>query len=164
MAKKSLPHYERFIRNLKMGADDECWNYGKNRHYARIREGGAGSKQWQAHRYAYWIFNGRSVPDELVIMHTCDNPRCVNPHHLRIGTTKDNAHDMVQKNRWRGGFMPGPDARRLFGASHPMSKLTDADVVSIRQDPRSQKQLARAYGVSPKLIHNIKAGKAWKHV
>lgn len=112
MSRTALPHYERFIRNLKMGADDECWEYGNNKHYARIREEGAGSKQWQAHRYAYWIFNGRSVPDDLVIMHTCDNPRCVNPHHLVAGTQQENAADCVAKGRMKGLFRPGFDPRR----------------------------------------------------
>lgn len=164
MSATALPHYKRFIRNLKIGKDDECWPYGKNKHYARIREEGAGSKQWQAHRYAYWIFNGRAVPDDLVIMHTCDNPRCCNPHHLVPGTTAENAADMVSKGRWRGGFQPGPDKRRRIGSAHPVSKLTESDIPKIRSDQRPSRVIAEDYGVSRDLIDKVKARKAWRHV
>jgi hypothetical protein len=157
------PHYKRFIDNLKMGADDECWFYGKNQHYARIREAGAGSRQWLAHRYAYWIFNGR-LPDDKVIMHTCDNPRCVNPYHLVAGSQRENIADASAKGRLRGNFKTGDDPRRRKGSAHPISKLVESDIPIIRADTRPTRLVSEEYGVSRDLIRAIKRRKAWRHV
>lgn len=62
-------------------------------------------KNWLAHRYLFYQHHGE-IPKGMVIMHTCDNPSCINIDHLKLGTQKDNIHDMFDKNRdnvWRGG-------------------------------------------------------------
>lgn len=116
-----------------------------------------------AHRFSYLVAYGH-CPDWAVVMHKCDNPKCVNPRHLELGTAADNVADMMKKNRERGTFAPGPDARRLIGESHPVSKLTAEAVIAIRADPRGQRKVAADYGVSARLISNIRQRKAWKHV
>ena len=55
---------------------------------------------WRGHRYSYTLFKG-DIPEGLVIRHTCDNPACINPDHLKPGTQKDNVHDMFERNRFR---------------------------------------------------------------
>ncbi|MBK7086996.1 MAG: HNH endonuclease [Flavobacteriales bacterium] len=80
----------------------------------------------RAHRYAYERVHG-PIPDGLVVMHSCDNPPCVNPAHLSLGTRDDNNRDMSQKRRNRSG------------ATHHWTKLTDEQVQEIRQTrPKTQ--------------------------
>jgi hypothetical protein len=81
----------------KVEKTDDCWNWqgGKDRDgYGHIRVEG---KLWQAHRYST-LLDGRD-PIGKVVMHRCDNPSCVNPNHLSLGTQADNVYDMVAKRR-----------------------------------------------------------------
>ena len=57
-----------------------------------------------AHRYSYLMFNGK-LTEGLVVRHTCDNPGCVNPNHLRLGTIADNVKDCVDRGRWSNGAL-----------------------------------------------------------
>jgi hypothetical protein len=94
-------------------------------------------------------------------MHICDNPPCVNPDHLRLGTQADNMADMRQKGR---GKVPTP----LIGVNHPDAKLTEDDVVLIRNlwaaRRLSQRKLAARFGVSRSLISQIVYRQCWKHL
>ena len=127
-------------------------------------------KQWNdsnriidyAHRISWRLKNGR-IPKGLSVLHGCDNRRCVNPDHLRVGTQKDNVDDMVKRNRFGGGARKG-----LFGALNPASKLTEEDVLAIRccyQTGRwGYKRLAEMFGVTPMAVKKIVTGKTWKHI
>lgn len=97
----------------------------------------------------------------MFVLHTCDNPACVNPDHLYLGTNADNMRDKVERGRSR---YPVP-ARQ--GERHPLAKLTLAQVTAIRAETTGrrgeQKELASAYGVSRATICNILKGKSWSH-
>lgn len=109
-----------------------------------------------AHRVALGIALGQPVPKGKHVLHRCDNPPCVNPDHLFIGTDKDNVADMLAKGRNR------------YGVSHPMSKLTEEKVREIKRRRATEgtrwKDLAADYGVSYTAIQKIFEGKTWKHV
>jgi hypothetical protein len=114
-----------------------------------------------AHRYAYELTYG-PIPDGHVVMHSCDNPQCVRPDHLSIGTQKDNLADMRAKGR-------APVERVVHrGSDHPNSKLTDGQVRAIRRAYASgeitQKQIAATYCVSEALIGFIVNGRHWRHI
>ena len=101
----------------------------------------------RAHRYAYRTYRGE-IPPGAVMRHICDNKKCVNPFHLVLGTHSDNVADRVKRNR---------SAR---GEGNGRSKLTDIDVIEILTDNETPKMtLAREYGVSPKVVRDIKQGK-----
>lgn len=91
---------ERFWSKVKKGDPASCWEWqgwaGENR-YGRI---GIGKTYFLAHRVSWELANGKTIPDGMVVMHKCDNPSCVNPSHLTIGTPRDNALDAISKGRW----------------------------------------------------------------
>lgn len=79
---------------------DACWNWTgcvDVKGYGSISTS-RGSRPLQAHRVSYQIANG-PIPDGMMVLHRCDNPRCVNPSHLFLGTAADNTHDMMSKER-----------------------------------------------------------------
>lgn len=142
---------ERFWRNVTLRGPDDCWPYGSNSRYGNVRVGGAGSRHILAHRLSYLLAFGH-LPDKLVVMHKCDNPRCVNPKHLCLGTCADNIKDAVEKGRMRGQFKPGPDEKRRNGNA----KLTASQVEEIRNDRRTSVDVAKEYGLHPTTIQKIR--------
>jgi DNA-binding CsgD family transcriptional regulator len=125
----------------------------RSRGYGRISVNG---RTCMAHHVTYAVFCG-PVPDGLEVMHTCDNSRCVEPSHLKLGTHTDNMRDCVAKGRNNP-----PRGGRAAGA-----KLTDADVVEILQmlaDGYSQYYVADAFGVSQGTIGFIARGETWRHI
>jgi len=108
-------------------------------------------KQQLAHRVSWIIHNG-VIPQGMCVLHRCDNPPCVNPGHLFIGTKKDNTHDCMSKNRF------------AVGERKPESKLTEAEVLAIRASAERGRRLAERYGVSPSTVCEIRKGRKWKHL
>ena len=126
----------------------------------------AKGQSYQAHRVAYLIATGTD-PGEFQTMHTCDNPPCVNPEHLRIGTNTDNVRDKVKKGRAASGDKNGARVhpeRLARGESNGRAKLKDSDIPLIRADIRVQRIIALDYGVDQVLISLIKRRKIWVHV
>jgi len=122
--------------------------------YGRIQIDGV---RYAAHRISYIIAYG-SIPKGLHILHTCDNTACVNPRHLYAGTNFDNMQD--RKNRGRG--------YRPVGELHPMTPLTEVDVIRIRSTYAvgdvSQQEIATQYDVSQVAISAIVRRKTWAHI
>lgn len=150
----------------RSGGDDACWLWMGSRRsdgYGRIlrrRIDGSGcvTKRRgtiQAHRAAWIIANGR-IPDGTKVCHSCDNPCCVNPRHLFLGSTRDNNQDRARKRR------------SAFGERSPNAKLTTGEVLEIRRvyasKGASQQELAERFGVTQSLIHCIVYRKIWVHV
>lgn len=110
-----------------------------------------------AHRIAYMLHYGERLPDDVVLMHTCDNPKCVNPAHLVAGTQSDNMWDKVRKGRHN---FKGYDA----GTKNPNAKLTEDQVRAIRLDNRSATEIAKAFGISRPVASKIIRRELWRHV
>lgn len=110
-------------------------------------------KLWYAHRLSAFLA-GKLTYLTKHVLHSCDNPLCCNPDHLREGTTFENMADKELRGR----------ANRARGSSHGMAKLTEADVLAIRCDPRTQTAIAKAFGVSQSLVSTIKRGETWRSV
>lgn|SRR3990167_1566979 len=109
-----------------------------------------------AHR-ASWIFHRGIIPKKLFVCHKCDNPRCINPAHLFLGTAKDNSQDIIKKGRW-------PDRR---GENSPLHKLNNEKVKQIRNKIQlgfNQTQLAEEYKTSTRNIRKIRDFKSWANV
>lgn len=128
---------------------DGCWGWrGKidRDGYARFRN----PVGTAAHRYSWYLHFGK-IPAGLLVCHACDNPPCTNPAHLFLGTDCDNRRDAVSKGR------------AAAGERHPRTKLSDASVLAIRAEfsgidrgtTRTQRQLAKAYGVCRGTIQRV---------
>jgi hypothetical protein len=127
-----------------------------------------------AHRASFMLTNG-GIPEGLFVCHKCDNPPCVNPDHLFLGTNTDNMRDAAAKGRTASGethpMCARPEIRhwgdRNGSRTHPermRRKLTDEQVRAIRVDDRRQVDIAADYGIRQSLVSRIKLRQAWRHV
>jgi hypothetical protein len=139
----------------KVDKSGDCWlwlGYSPNGRYGALKIDG---KRILAHRIAYALTYG-SVPDELDVLHRCDNTKCVNPSHLFLGTHTDNMGDMMAKGR----------GNKIEGDAHPSAKLTSGQVTQIRslyaEGSHSQRALAHTFGVSRRAIQLIIIRRNWR--
>jgi hypothetical protein len=91
----------RFFEKFRVQDYSVCWEWQGSRYptgYGKFRP--SGPKQGYAHRFAYEFWHG-PIPEGMLVMHSCDNPPCVNPQHLSVGTYSDNAQDRENKGRGR---------------------------------------------------------------
>jgi hypothetical protein len=161
---KPKPAFYRFSLSWEVDAKTLCWNWmgflnrGAKRQYGSIKVDG---KSVSAHRFSWEFYNNSKVPDGMIVMHKCDNPRCVNPIHLCVGTHKENMVDMVLKNRQAksGSFCNRQPAK---GSKNGLSKLTEDQAKEIFNEKNSQRKIAQRYGISQTVVHNIKSKKTWK--
>ena len=110
-------------------------------------------KMWRTHRLALHL-EGIDVRGHYVL-HSCDNPLCCNPDHLRLGTQQENMRDMTSRNR----------QAKQQGNHNGMAKLTEQDVLDIRDiNGMSQRAIADQYGVTPMAINLIMNRKTWTHI
>lgn len=151
-----------YIKEVSTG----CWIWqgksksGASRLYGRIKVDG---KPIAAHRYSWELHNNKKVPHGFLVMHKCDNPACVNPDHLIVGTHQDNMNDMKAKNR-QFTKLRGVTRNVAIGSKNGNSKLTEDQAISIFNDTRPQRLIAIDHGVSQTVVHNIKSKKTWKYI
>jgi hypothetical protein len=135
---------ERLLINSTGDLDEECWEYlgrdtGPGGH-KRIRKDD--KTRMMVHRLAWEAFNAEPIPDGLLVLHKCDNPKCFNPHHLFLGTQRDNMWDCINKDR-----------------KNYYRKIKIEDLENIKISNLTPKELSLKYGVSPTRIRQIKGGK-----
>lgn len=153
----------------KVQKTEGCWLWTAARFhngYGAFRyEGG----QWRAHRVAYtWLVG--PIPDGMEVCHMCDNPACVRPDHLFLGTRKENAEDMVAKERAAVGDKNAsrlhPDRLRR-GEAHGRAKVTEQQVREIRKLAAQgvpHRAIAAQFGLTSTPVLDIIHRKHWAHV
>ena len=156
---------DRFNKSYIVDKETECWNWIKSLYhqgYGKIDFSKNGKrKSLRAHRLSYELFKG-TIPKNLLICHSCDNPKCVNPEHLWLGTYKDNVEDMDNKGRRAKKYK-----WKIYGELHFAAKLKNYQVVEIREKlAKGYKgcDLAKEFGVCKQTISSIKNGKRWNNI
>lgn len=145
-----------FHQKYRVSSTD-CWEWTKGRFNNGYGKFNKRSVTYGLSHYAHrtsWIIHNGPIPEGMHVCHKCDNPGCVNPEHLFLGTPKENMRDASQKGRmstWK----------RLSGEEHGRAKLTRDQVLLIKDDNRPRRKLAIEYGVSISRIAKIKQGVTW---
>lgn len=160
MSHKPWPIEKRFWS--KVNKHPDCWLWTGNRLKAGYGKFMISSKNGMttAHRVS-WMLHRGPIPDGMFVLHSCDNPPCVNPDHLFLGTHTDNMKDCMSKGRFRGGTNPS------HGESHYATKLTEESIKQIRRlrsDGLSYPQIASRFGITDTSARNIVIRHTWKHI
>lgn len=145
-----------------------CWEWDghlKKARYSNNKGGGYGlfrfnGKLRRAHRVAFSLANNLPVEFEGLILHTCDNPKCVRPDHLELGNHSKNIVDAYARGLRKYGNGP-------HGERNRHAKLTNADVLKIAdliREGRSNVEIASRFGVTAAMICRIRRGKSWKRL
>jgi len=153
------PLNERFWRFVDKKSDDECWNWTGNKlpsGYGQISIGAKKEMSKGAHRVSWELANNSDIPKNMYVMHKCDNPSCVNPNHLTIGTAKENTQDMIRKGR-KKTVAP-------LGTENGKSLLDAEKVLLIRSSNLNHAALGRQLGVSPNCVRGVRIGRTWAHI
>jgi hypothetical protein len=153
---------DRFWSKVETGDEDECWEcvvmslttngYG----YFHVN-----NKNIRAHRFSFQLKHNRLIKEGMCILHSCDNPLCVNPNHLSEGTQQENITDMCNKGRYYSG-------EGIKGEKNTTSKLTEKQVLEIRHKhantDKGYRKLGKEYGVDNSTIMRIINRKTWQHI
>lgn len=148
---------DNFESKIELIPFHECWEWVASKTGMGYGNFWFNKKSVAAHRLSYELYVG-DIPVNGVVCHSCDNPGCVNPRHLFVGTQKDNIRDCLNK-------------KRLYiavGESNKSSKLKNKDIVEIRykylSNKYSMQELGDLYEVKRLTIFNIIHRISWKHV
>ena len=149
----------RFNSRYVINEETGCWEWTAG-HFQLgygaigIKDGCLNQQQKLAHRVSYILHKGQ-IPDNLLVLHSCNNKNCVNPDHLRTGTQKENMQDLLDINGYSRG------------ETHKRSKLNDALVIEIRAKYHSIPDithLAEQVGCRWKTLYNAYHGISWSHL
>lgn len=138
---------------------DDCWEWHGYRQPSGYGRFGSGRHRTRmmAHRFALILSGRYPTEDRSFALHSCDNPACVNPSHLRWGSAAENTADMMARGRHN------PPKNRC-GSGNPYARLTEDLVRQILRDRRPQSQIAADFGVAQGTISHIKSNRSWRHV
>lgn len=154
----------------KVEKSEACWNWKASK--SKKGYGNFVHKSFPtilAHRIS-WILSNGAIPAMLDVCHHCDNPSCVRPDHLFIGTRSDNMQDCVNKGRHKGTqYLRAGRSNRKYavGSKNRTSKLTEEQAIRAKQCSRKRGEatrLAKEFGVSLSIICDIRDGKRWVHL
>lgn len=138
----------------------DCWVWIRGRTKAGYGELWDGTRVIHAHRHAWALENG-PIPVGMYVCHSCDNPPCVRPEHLFLGTAADNNRDMRVKGR--ANDVGRPPGRRV--GWHPNAKLTLEQAMEIRRlyaaGGTSHRRLAAQFGITKGAITQLLTGRTW---
>jgi hypothetical protein len=158
----------RFMTRVRKSAG--CWEWLgkpiKGKGYGRMVVNG---QTVRAHRLSYQLFTG-PIPPGLCVLHECDNPICVRPDHLHVGTDLDNVRERCERGRSASGDRSGPRLHpeaMTRGEKHYAARLTAAAVRRLRRDRATGStlmSLSRKYGISSTAVRKIVNRVTWKHV
>ncbi len=162
MNKKDIDRFE-----SKIDKSGDCWEWTRSLDISGYGVFAIKHENYKAHRISYELYKGK-IPKDMLVCHSCDNRKCVNPEHLFPGTNKDNNHDMIKKGRAR---YPGTDKTK--GESNGRAILSKDKVLEIRERWKLDKDaysengfcilFSSLYGVSKSQIYRIIKNQQWRN-
>lgn len=155
---RKIPIEERFWRFVSKGSEDSCWEWigthDGNGYGHIMRE--TGKSPAKAHRVSYEMHKG-PIPKGLVVRHECDNPKCVNPKHLILGTQKDNVDDMVKRCRQNKKSLQNLNHKKKLDLQQIEEiKGINFRALNGRGEGELMSDVAKAYSVCTHTIRKIK--------
>lgn len=177
---RPMPEYddklyiEFWSRAILTANPDLCWNWTMGKDKDGYGTFNVKYKSVRAHRFAYYLHN-KVDPKELQVCHKCDNPTCVNPFHLFLGTTQENTKDRDKKGRHKAPTIEDKNHRSITrpetikrGSSHWNSKLKESDIISIMKMAGTGKytyrEIGDKFGCPKNYIGEIVRGERWAHI
>lgn len=166
MATPFRPLEERLWAKVVKQPPPGCWLWigAKNQNEeGYITSGGGRAARPRMRRVTrvVWELTYGPIPEGLFVLHDCpdgDNPACVNPSHLWLGTQKQNMEDCVAKGRLRPRFKPGEN--------HPSAQLSPADIeaICLLRGLMPQREIGRRFGIRRNTVSSIQRGARWQHI
>lgn len=132
----------------KVDKSGDCWTWTASKNHGGYGQFGANGKGYISHRVSWSISNG-DIPKGMLICHHCDNPPCVNPDHLFLGTYQDNMDDKMRKGR------------------HGTQKVRTRDIpimMMCRRKGMEYSDIADLFSLSTSTVNNILIGRAWSSI
>ena len=156
---KKICSKKRFLEKVEVKSSNECWEWKASKFKDGYGAFWNGDNQIRAHRFS-WEFHFGNIPEGVLVCHHCDNPSCVNPNHLFLGTIQDNINDKCKKGRADGGSIKGEE--------HYFSKVTNKEVIRIRElydtGKYFQREIGELFGISRSNVGEIIRRKTWTHI
>jgi hypothetical protein len=151
----------RLLRSCdRFGGADACWPWRlsvDHNGYGYISKPPSPGRSRLAHRLLFEETQGVRLDRKISVLHSCDNPVCVNPRHLSKGTHLDNVRQMVARGRQNFANM-------AKGTAHHRATISDKTVLAIFNSPLSLDKVAGRFGVTRTIVHNIRYGRSWTHI
>lgn len=157
------PWADRFMDKVDVRGENDCWEWkastfsnGYGQFHIRGKNGFR--KNHLAHRLSLEYLGRKTIPNGMLVLHSCDNRKCVNPNHLSIGDQSENLRQAFQRGRHSLPIKIGEDANQ--------SVLKESDVLKIIESKGKelQKETARRFGISQPQVSAIQRGASWKHI
>jgi hypothetical protein len=155
-----------FLSSIREDGSSGCWEWTAGRNLPPSLPYGRFKFHWReckAHNFSYALFEG-PIPDGLLVCHKCDNPKCVRPDHLFLGTPLDNVRDCHSKGRQSKEYS---QLLNRFGDKNGNAKLSELDAISILSKLKSgikPMKLAATYGVTVGSIYHLRSGFTWQNL
>lgn len=145
----------KILKHVKIN-EKGCWEWQKSKHKQGYGHCGFKGKVMLAHRVSWMVFKGE-IPVSILVLHKCDNPTCVNPDHLFLGTDKDNVQDSILKNRFNRS-----KGEKHYLANHSEEKVQLAK--NLKSKGLKYKEISKLTGIPVGSLSGIINSTAWKHV
>ena len=165
---------QRYWKKVDRRGDDDCWLWQGSRTQTGYGQISSGKTRYNRYErvlatHVALAIDGRPRPNpEMVAMHGCDTPRCVNPKHLKWGTSAENMQDMWRKERsgWqqRAATAMDANAANLPQLRRGITKLNEEAVRYIRESDKTTLALAEEFGVTNQCISNVRTRRTWANV
>lgn len=142
-------------KNIEYVINNECWeciSHFNSKGYPKVVRN---KVQYRMNRYVYGLYKG-DIPEGMVVMHTCDNPSCINPDHLEIGTQQDNIRDRHNKGRSNGKNNKPINDKYARTGKKQLTKSQLTEIKNMLRKNKSVKEIMEKFNISKSSVYSIR--------